>query len=98
MKDNIIFVFLAFIFGNLSSFIFSFISYKKGIKNEGEYTGEMRSDVQYIKKRSDDMLLEQKDTNRQMNAITERLVKCEESTKQAHKRIDELRGGHIETQ
>ena len=61
---------------------------KTDYKNEGQVEGSVKTDLTYIKKRTDDVLLEQKDTNRQLSLLTERLVRVEESTKAAHKRLD----------
>jgi len=49
--------------------------------------------MEYIKHRIDDVLLEQKDTNKSVNALAERVSKVEESAKQAHKRIDRIERG-----
>lgn len=65
-------------------------SLQQDFKREGETEGSFRADLAYIKKRTDDVLLEQKDTNRNLSIITERLVRVEESSKSAHRRLDEL--------
>lgn len=79
--------------GTICSIIFGYIGYKKGIKEEYTEKGGLHADITYIKKRTDDVLLEQKDTNRNMNLMNERLTRVEESSKQAHKRIDTLERG-----
>lgn len=63
---------------------------QQDFKLEGEREGGFLADLAYIKKRTDDVLLEQKDTNRNLSIITERLVRVEEISKSAHKRIDNL--------
>lgn len=63
---------------------------KNDSKSEGQAEGSFKADLAYIKKRTDDVLLEQKDTNRNLSLITERLVRVEESTKAAHKRMDTM--------
>lgn len=63
---------------------------KNDSKMEGQTEGSFRADLAYIKKRTDDVLLEQKDTNRNLSIITERLVRVEESSKSVHRRVDEL--------
>ena len=63
---------------------------KSDSKREGQNEGSFKADLAYIKKRTDDVLLEQKDTNRNLSLITERLVRVEESNKAAHKRLDEV--------
>lgn len=65
-------------------------------KDEGEESGTLKTDMAYIKRRIDDVLLEQRDTNKALNetnkalnTLSERVTRVEESTKQAHKRIDD---------
>lgn len=80
---------------------FGYIGYRKGCDEEnykeGSNNGSLVTDTQYIKRRIDDVLLEQKDTNKSINALAERVTRVEESAKQAHKRIDrfgEVRSVH----
>lgn len=81
--------------GVIISFVFSLAIYKRNIVSDGKHTGELHADTQYIKKRIDDVLLEQKDTNRKMDTLSERVTRVEESVKQAHRRIDELKRSKI---
>ena len=80
--------------GTICGIVFGYIGYKKGLKTdsyqEGCEDGTIRSDTQYIKRRIDDVLLEQKDTNKSINALAERVTRVEESSKQAHKRLDRM--------
>ena len=82
--------------GTLSGIFFAVVGYKKGLQKEsltnGRESGTLKADTEYIKRRIDDVLLEQKDTNKSINALSERVTRVEESTKQAHKRIDEMKG------
>ena len=82
------------IVGVLSGVIFWYIGYQKGCKQEslqeGEEEGTLKSDTRYIIRRVDDILLEQKDTNKSINLLAERVTRVEESAKQAHKRLDKL--------
>lgn len=77
--------------------VFGYLGYQSGLKKESYQHGSkdagLKSDIQYIKRRTDDVLLEQKDTNKSISALTERVTRVEESTKQAHKRIDEFKKG-----
>lgn len=50
----------------------------------------LRSDVDYIKRGVDEMRLEQKDQGRRFDALSERVTRVEESSKQAHKRLDRI--------
>lgn len=81
--------------GTICGVLFGYLGYKKGLQDEyrdlGEDKGSLKTDITYIKKRTDDVLLEQKETNRNMNLLTERVARVEESAKSAHHRIDELK-------
>ncbi len=85
---------LVSIIGGVCSILFGYVGYKQGIKRnsfeKGKKTGTIETSVDYIKKRIDDVLLEQRETNKSINALTERVARLEESTRQAHSRIDIL--------
>lgn len=53
----------------------------------------IKADVEYIKRGVDEMRLEQKDQGRRYDALAERVTRVEESSKQAHLRIDRLDSG-----
>jgi len=80
----------------VSAIVFAFIGYKRGVENrsraEGSKDGSIETNIQYIRSRVDQMLIEQKDTNKVINGITERIIRLEEATKSAHKRLDVLTG------
>lgn len=80
--------------GTVSSILFAYLGYQRGVRKEsyrqGGHDGELKADIEYIKRRSDDLLLEQKDTNKTLSNLSERVTRVEESSKQAHKRIDKL--------
>lgn len=69
---------------------------KKEAGHEGESRGVMASDIGYIKAGVDDLKREMRETRTDVHALSERVTRCEESTKQAHKRIDEIHD-HIES-
>lgn len=58
---------------------------------EGVANGTIMSDIGYIKSGVDDIKSEQKEQRKTNMEIVSRLTAVEESTKQAHKRIDELK-------
>lgn len=58
---------------------------------EGKASGAIMSDIGYIKAGVDDIKAEQKEQRKMNMDIERRLTSVEESTKQAHKRIDELK-------
>ncbi len=74
----------------LAGIIFGWLGYLRGVNKDSRDEGELKSDTEYIKRRIDDVLLEQKDTNKSINVLAERITRVEESSKQAHKRIDGL--------
>ncbi len=81
--------------GVISSFLFGYLGYRRGKTADwgarGETKGTILSDIGYIKAGVDDLKREQKDTLARLSQLAERLSRCEESCKQAHKRIGELK-------
>lgn len=92
--DNVTIFTLIAAAGTVCGIVFGYVGYSKGAKKDshrdGEQDGSLKADTQYIKRRIDDVLLEQKDTNKSINALAERVTRVEESAKQAHKRIDRI--------
>lgn len=82
--------------GTVCAMIFGYLGYQKGLKTDahdsGASQGELRSGITYIMRRVDESLLEQKEVNKNLNSLTERVTRVEESSKQAHKRIDNIAG------
>jgi len=66
---------------------------KKGIKTDAEIDATIRTDMEYLKRGVDDIRLEQRSQGQRMDAIVERVTRVEESSKQAHKRIDRIERG-----
>lgn len=65
---------------------------KKGRKDTekvGEDKGVLASDIGYIKAGVDDLKRESRETRHDIGELSTRITRCEESCKQAHKRIDE---------
>jgi len=50
----------------------------------------MRAELGYIRKGVDDIRIDLKANEKQMQRLSERVTRVEESSKQAHKRIDNL--------
>lgn len=65
---------------------------KKETKEETEVTTSLKLDVEYIKRGVDDIRIEQRAQGQKVDELSERVTRVEESSKQAHKRIDELKG------
>ncbi|MGP0583717.1 hypothetical protein [Paenibacillus timonensis] len=65
-------------------------SVRQDVVQESTADALQRADVEYIKRGVDDMKVEQKLQGQRFEAFSERLTRVEESTKQAHKRIDRM--------
>lgn len=70
-----------------------FIGRMSAAKNDGEHDGTMTSDLGYVKAGIDDIKAEQKEQRKTNTEFVSRLTAVEESTKQAHKRIDRIEHG-----
>ncbi len=77
------------------SVVFSVLTHRrnshKDIENESQGRGVLQSDVGYIKAGIDDLKRENRAVNQKLETIAERVTRVEESCKQAHKRIDEIK-------
>ncbi len=67
-----------------------FIGRGKEKYDKGNDDGGLRGDVKYMRNSFDELRLDVKEVARKQDALGERLVRVEESTKSAHKRIDTL--------
>ncbi|BAE83959.1 hypothetical protein [Desulfitobacterium hafniense] len=68
---------------------------KREVRKDAEIDTELRTGMEYLKRGVDDIRIEQRSQGQRMDAMGERLTRVEESSKQAHKRIDtiERKGG-----
>ncbi len=99
MDNAVIIPILALISGALGVCISWFAfnhKQRKEAGQEGESRGVMASDIGYIKAGVDDLKRETRETRTDVRELSERVTRCEESAKQAHKRIDEIHD-HIES-
>ena len=80
-------------FGALG-FLISYITFSKkkdaDARHDGESRGALASDVGYIKAGVDDLKRESRETRKEIGDLSERVTRVEESTKQAHKRLDRI--------
>ena len=78
--------------GVVSSGIFGYVGYLKGTKKDsysaGTEKGTIKADLAYLVKCVDNILVEQRISNQNFNALDRRVTRVEESAKSAHKRID----------
>ncbi|MBC6972968.1 hypothetical protein H9I32_11420 [Bacillus sp. Xin] len=78
----------------LVSCVVGYFSYalnrSREIKSDGRQSAEMKSELGYIRKGVDDIRIDLKANEKQMIVLGERITRVEESSKQAHKRLDTL--------
>ena len=83
------------VFGALG-FLIAYFTFQRNKKKdnveEGQSRGVMASDIGYIKAGVDDLKRETRETRSAVGELNERVTRVEESCKQAHHRIDEIRG------
>lgn len=91
METNILITCVAAV----SGIIFGYLTFQSRVRGEskqsGMEAGQLKADIEYIKRSSDTTLLELRFLNKTVNNHADRLARVEESTKQAHQRINELR-------
>lgn len=82
------------IVGVVLSAIFAYLAFNRNRKHDdkgdGQKLGTIQSDLGYVKAGIDDIKTEQREQRNINVSLTERVTAVEESTKQAHKRIDHL--------
>ena len=82
------------IVGVILSAVFAYLAFsrnkKKDDEGQGQQLGTIQSDLGYVKAGIDDIKTEQREQRNINMATTSRLTAVEESTKQAHKRIDHI--------
>lgn len=83
------------IVGTIAAIVFGILTKKKEQKQEdrsdGHSLGVIQSDLGYIKGGVDDLKTEVRELRGGQSDLSERVTRAEESAKQAHKRIDELK-------
>ncbi len=61
-------------------------------KEEAEGITTVAQEIKYVSRGVDEIKYDLRDINKNMSDINERLIRVEESTKSAHKRLDNLEG------
>jgi hypothetical protein len=67
-----------------------FIARTAEMHKKGKDDGALKADIQYIKEKVTELVREQERINQTLTDHFERIIRNEESTKAAHKRLDEL--------
>lgn len=62
----------------------------KSLKDDGAQTAQVSAQLQYISKGVDDIRIDIKANEKQMQVMGERVTRVEESQKSLHKRVDKL--------
>lgn len=74
--------------------ILSFLTFRKTetkeVKEDGTKDGEIKATLAYISKGVDDIRIDIKANEKRVIELSERVTRVEESTKSAHKRLDDL--------
>ena len=65
-------------------------SFRQDAAAEASSDAVQRADVEYIKRGVDDIRVDMRLQGQKVDGLSERVTRVEESTKQAHKRIDKL--------
>lgn len=82
------------VIGTLIGFVFSYVTFQrfrdKDIKAEAKEDGSIRTKLDAIGKGVDEIRIDLKANEKQMTRMNEHLIRVDESTKSAHKRIDKL--------
>jgi septal ring factor EnvC (AmiA/AmiB activator) len=78
----------------LLGLVVSYLAYQlnrsKSIKTDSRDSAEVKAELGYIRKGVDDIRIDLKANEKNIAHLSERVTRVEESTKQAHKRIDNL--------
>jgi len=67
-----------------------FIARTAEARKRGTTDGTLKADIQYIKEKVTELCREQERINATLTSHFERIIRLEESSKAAHKRLDEL--------
>ncbi|MYX22008.1 hypothetical protein GTY77_18365 [Streptomyces sp. SID8380] len=82
---------IATISGVLLGWIGRTKAFKDEIAQEATADASLQTDVSYIKTGIMDIRVDIREVGKRMDDISERLTRVEESAKQAHKRLDDLK-------
>lgn len=77
--------------GSICTIVSFLVGRNSAAKKSGFEEGKLETDISYIKSRLDEVLDKQTVNTQKLNEQQEHIARVEESTKQAHKRIDEIK-------
>ncbi|MFD2867459.1 hypothetical protein ACFSY7_02945 [Kurthia populi] len=76
--------------GTILGIVGALVTLKKDSKADGAEDAHVKAQVDYIARGVDDIRIDQRAQAGKIEALNERLIRTEESAKQAHKRIDSI--------
>lgn len=80
---------------SLSAIFLGWINYNKSVKKDvAQDSGNnmsLKTDMEYIKRGVDDIRVDVRMQGQRVDGLAERVTRVEESAKQAHKRLDDLK-------
>lgn len=83
------------VLGTVTGIILGYLGWRrtsnKDIQTDAAGSGELRSDIGYIKRGVDDIRIDLKAQEKRVGELCERVSRVEESAKSAHKRIDDIK-------
>jgi hypothetical protein len=78
----------------VGGFVISYLAYQlnrtKEVKSDTQQDAQIKAQLDYIGKGVDDIRIDLRANERQMQQLGERVTRVEESSKQAHKRLDNI--------
>lgn len=74
----------------ISGIVLGWLGRSRAVRQDGAEDGELRASVKYIRDGVDDLRVEIRSQGQRYDMLAERVTRVEESTKQAHRRIDRL--------
>ena len=74
----------------ITGMVLGWLGRSRTIRKDAAEDGELRANVNYIRHGVEELKLEIKARGQQYDMLAERVTRVEESTKQAHKRIDKM--------
>ncbi|WP_066317011.1 hypothetical protein [Bacillus sp. FJAT-29814] len=79
---------------SITSVIIAILAYSlnksKVIKSDGRESAELKAELGYIRRGVDDIKIDLKASEKQMQHLGERVTRVEESNKSLHKRVDKI--------
>lgn len=74
----------------ISGIVLGWLGRSRTVRQDGAADGELRATVNHIRRGVDDLRIEIRAQSQRFDMLAERLTRVEESTKQAHRRIDRI--------